>query len=82
LCFDASLGTLTLLLNIGELLGLYLELSSLSLVDIFFIFVIKALWWKAKLHVYSQCFHNLLLALASSGAIDKAKTFRQSIKSF
>jgi acid-sensing ion channel, other len=47
----ASLGTVTLLSNIGGLLGLFLGLSALSVVEIFYFFVIKFisnLWWKEK----------------------------------
>jgi Amiloride-sensitive sodium channel len=45
----ASFGTVTLLSNIGGLLGLFVGLSALSAVEIFYFFVIKFfndLWWR------------------------------------
>lgn len=45
----ASFGTVTLLSNIGGLLGLFLGVSVLSLVEVFYYFVIRLinnLWWK------------------------------------
>jgi acid-sensing ion channel, other len=45
----ASFGTVTLLSNIGGLLGLFLGASVMSFIEIFYFFVIRLvnnLWWK------------------------------------
>jgi Amiloride-sensitive sodium channel len=45
----ASFGTVTLLSNIGGLLGLFLGASFMSFVEVFYFFVIRLinnLWWK------------------------------------
>jgi acid-sensing ion channel, other len=45
----ASFGTVTLLSNIGGLLGLFLGASVMSFIEVFYFFVIRLvnnLWWK------------------------------------
>jgi acid-sensing ion channel, other len=45
----ASFGTVTLLSNVGGLLGLFLGASVMSFIEIFYFFVIRLvnnLWWK------------------------------------
>lgn len=46
---SATFGTVTLLSNIGGMLGLFLGISVLSVVEIFYFFVIRFfnnLWWR------------------------------------
>jgi acid-sensing ion channel, other len=46
---SANFGTVTLLSHIGGLLGLFLGVSALTVVEVFYFFVIRFvndLWWK------------------------------------